>query len=150
MQLDAVEFCDDLPSADEFFELFATTGWNATYKVDANDLEAALKSSWKAVSAYSSAQLLGFGRMLSDGLLYAILLDVIVDPDFRPKGIGGEIVRRLVRDCIDANIRDIQLFSAVGKVNFYERLGFVVRHADSPGMRFSSLSDSSRLPRLSG
>ena len=73
---------------------------------------------------------------MSDGVLYAVLVDVIVHPEFQRRGIGAEIVKRLVDACIEAGIREIQLFSATGKTQFYERLGFQVRSAQAPGMRY--------------
>jgi ribosomal protein S18 acetylase RimI-like enzyme len=119
------------------FRTFETTGWNAGYKVNAADLSRALSASWSTLSAYLSERLVGFGRVMSDGVLYAVLFDVIVHPDFRDQGIVSEITRRLVQNCVGAGIRDIQLFCAPGKVEFYERLGFQVRPAGAPGMRFN-------------
>ena len=131
-----VEYLTSAPDPAEYASLFETTGWNARYKVNAEELSAALTASWSTVSAYVSGGLVGFGRTMSDGVLYAVLVDVIVHPEFQRRGIGAEIVKRLVDGCIEAGTREIQLFSATGKIQFYERLGFQVRSAQAPGMRY--------------
>src|ERR1700688_4153192 len=95
----AVEYRTSLPTPAEYAQLFETTGWNARYKVSAEDLSNALSASWSSVSAYESGRLVGFGRTMSDGVLYAVLFDVIVHPDFQRQGIGREIVRQLVVGC---------------------------------------------------
>jgi GNAT superfamily N-acetyltransferase len=76
----------------------------------------------------------GTGLVLSDGAMHALIVDVIVLPEMRGHGVGTEIMKRLVARCREAGILQIQLFSARGKRGFYERLGFVARPDDGPGM----------------
>lgn len=132
-----VEYEDELPSSLEYAELFETTGWNKVYKASPNALGEALQNSWNTVSAYESGRLVGFGRVVSDGVLYAMVYDLIVIPSHQGKGIGSEILSRLIQNCRAAGIRDIQLFCTAGKSDFYKRLGFEELTADSPGMRLS-------------
>ena len=129
-----VTYRDELPSTSMFTELFETTGWNRIYKASSTALEEALHHSWYSISAYESEQLVGFGRVVSDGILHAMIYDLIVTPSCQGRGIGSEILSRLVQNCRTAGIRDVQLFSAAGKSSFYERFGFAARGADSPGM----------------
>ena len=68
--------------------------------------------------------------------MHAIIYDVIVHPDHQRRGIGREIMQRLVQRCLDVQIGVIQLFCAKGKQAFYEQLGFVVRPDDAPGMQY--------------
>ena len=77
--------------------------------------------------------------MLSDGVLHALIVDVIVRPDVRGQVIGTEIMKRLVARCQEAGVLQVQLFSARGKRDFYERLGFVARPDDGPGMELGGL-----------
>jgi GNAT superfamily N-acetyltransferase len=142
MSASLVDYRSDWPDPAEYAELFDTTGWNDRYQASAEDLDMALISSWATISAYLGGRLVGFGRAISDGVLYAVLFDVIVHPEYRRRGIGGEIVRRLVEECLAAGIRDLQLFCAAGAMPFYERRGFRVRPLDAPGMRFHRKRDS--------
>ena len=83
--------------------------------------------------------MVGCGRMLGDGLLHALILDMIVHPDFQGRGVGRAILDHLVLKCKESRIRDIQLFSAKGKAGFYEKYGFSPRSAAGPGMEIKFL-----------
>ena len=104
------------------------------YKADSKDLNQALDNSWRVVAAYQGSALVGIGRLVSDGVLCAMIYDMIVKPSYRGRGIGTAILEKLVKKCKDSGLRDIQLFSARGKVSFYRKRGFVERFADAPGM----------------
>jgi GNAT superfamily N-acetyltransferase len=123
------------PTPEEYFALFETTGWNDEYHLTTLDLAKALKESAFMVSAYDEGRLVGFGRVMSDSI-HALIYDLIVAPDYQRQGIGGEILEQLVRRCQEAHIRDIQLFSARGRREFYERHAFAARPDDAPGMQY--------------
>ncbi len=126
---------EQLPDKDEYFSLFTTTGWNQDYQVNADDLERANQNSWLVVSAYDEDKLVGFGRVVTDFVLHAMIFDMIVLPDYQGRGIGTMILTRLVNRCSERGIRDIQLFCAKGKRAFYEKNGFEARPEDAPGMQ---------------
>ncbi len=65
-----------------------------------------------------------------------MIYDLIVAPDYQRQGIGGEILDRLVKRCQEVHIREIQLFCARGKHEFYEQHGFEARPDDAPGMQY--------------
>ncbi len=130
-----IEYSTELPSIDDYWNLFETTGWNSEYNFVKTDLEEAINNSWFSVSAYHGHVLAGFGRIIADGVNHALIVDVIVHPDYQGRGIGSEVMRQLVEKCEEHHIRDIQLFAAKGKSGFYERLGFEKRPADAPGMQ---------------
>lgn len=131
-----IRYTNDLPPRQAYFTLFQTTGWNAEYQLTADELYRALQASWYLVCAYHGDHLIGFGRMTSDGVLHAMIYEMIVDPAYQGQGIGTEILKRLVDHCRLHRIRDIQLFCARGKRLFYEKNGFVARPDDAPGMQF--------------
>lgn len=94
------------------------------------ELEQAVRGSWLVVSAYSEGKLVGTGRVVSDGVFHALI----------GRGIGRAIMRRLIDRCRAAGIRDVQLFSAKGKAEFYRGLGFMERPAGAPGMDLKSVA----------
>ena len=122
------------PDPESYLRLFESTGWNRRYAVSPTELARALEDSWHFVMAVDGDLLIGSGRVLSDGVLYALILDVIVDADFRARGIGREIMTRLLAEIREACIRDVMLFSAEGASGFYERFGFEARVGHAPGM----------------
>jgi GNAT superfamily N-acetyltransferase len=126
---------EQLPDKDEYFSLFATTGWNEDYKASPDDLERTNRNSWLVVSAYDEDKLVGFGRVVTDFVLHAMIYDMIVLPDYQGRGIGTMIMERLLNRCREQGIRDVQLFCAKGKRGFYERNGFEARAEDAPGMQ---------------
>ncbi len=129
-----MEYSEKLPTAIQFFELFETTGWNTKYELTKEELYSALENSWYSISYFNNNQLIGFGRIICDGIVHALILDVIIHPDHQGKGIGKKIMDRLVTKCKEHKVRDIQLFSAKNKAGFYEKLGFKNRVEHSPGM----------------
>jgi GNAT superfamily N-acetyltransferase len=129
-----IEFRAEIPDPLAFVRLFATTGWDPPGRLTVAAAAEALAPTWYAVSAYEGERLVGTGRIIGDGVLHALLVDVIVDPAYRHSGIGSLIVERLVAECRRLRIVDVQLFCAQGVRPFYERLGFAARPDDAPGM----------------
>jgi GNAT superfamily N-acetyltransferase len=136
----AIEYRAELPTPEEFERLFRSSGWTEAYAVPADRLAATLPSAWYAVCARHGGQVVGTGLVLSDGVLHALIVDVIVLPEMRGRGIGTEIMKRLLARCEEAGVLQVQLFSARGKRGFYERLGFVARPDDGPGMELRGQS----------
>jgi ribosomal protein S18 acetylase RimI-like enzyme len=134
----SVFFDDKLPAIKKYWDLFQTTGWNQEYNFSIQDLAEAIQNSWYAVSIYDSNDsndLIGFGRVIADGVHHALIVDLIIHPDYQAKGLGSKLLARLVQKCKDNKIRDIQLFAAKDKFAFYEKYGFEKRPSDAPGMQ---------------
>jgi spermidine synthase len=69
-------------------------------------------------------RIVGMGRALSDGASDAYIQDVFVEKTHRGRGIGAEIVRRLVLRLKADRLGWIGLIAAEGTYPFYEGLGF--------------------------
>ena len=82
-------FSSELPEEDQVFNLFLTTGWNEAYQITSAEFMVALRNSWYCCSAYKEGYLAGFGRIVCDGVLHALILDLIVDPGCQGMGLGG-------------------------------------------------------------
>jgi GNAT superfamily N-acetyltransferase len=130
-----IELREQVPDKDEYFSLFNTTGWNKDYNASPDDLERANQNSWLVIAAYDGNKLVGFGRVVTDFVLHAMIFDMIILPDYQGQGIGTMILGRLVDRCLEQGIRDIQLFCAEGMRVFYEKNGFEARAVDAPGMQ---------------
>lgn len=127
---------EEVPGKNDYWDLFNETGWNEDYQFTINDLEKAISNSWYAVSAYFENKLVGFGRIISDGIHHALIVDMIINKDYQGMGIGRNILTMLINKCIDHNVRDIQLFAATDKFGFYEKLNFTKRPNNAPGMQY--------------
>jgi N-acetylglutamate synthase-like GNAT family acetyltransferase len=130
-----IDFSADPPAPEKYYALFMTTDWNEEYCFSKEEIERSILNKWYAVSAYSGEKLIGTGSILSDGIQHALIVNMIVHPDFRNQGIGTAILRLLVDKCKESGIRDIQLFAARNKHTFYQKFGFVARPPNAPGMQ---------------
>jgi GNAT superfamily N-acetyltransferase len=130
----AIEYRSERPTPEEFEPWYRSSGWTEALETTAERLAAALPGAWYAICARRAGEIVGTGLVLSDGAMHALIVDVIVAPEMRGRGIGTEIMKRLIARCREAGVLQVQLFSASGKRGFYERLGFVARPDDGPGM----------------
>lgn len=131
-----IKYSQQLPDIDKYYSLYLETGWDDYLSVSKNEIAKSLRQSFTCISAYAADELIGFGRVVSDGVIYAAVYDVIVKKKYKNKGIGKEIVKMLLAECKKFNIRSIHLFAAKGTQEFYEKIGFVTRTADAPGMKY--------------
>lgn len=110
-----------------FFE-----GWATPLTADEH-LEL-LRAATHVVLAIEDGQVVGFVNALSDGVLSAYIPLLEVLPPWRGRGIGGELVRRLLSEIGRLYMIDVMCDADV--LPFYQRLGFqqasggVLRHYD--------------------
>ncbi|BAZ43715.1 glycosyl transferase family protein [Chondrocystis sp. NIES-4102] len=129
--------CQILPSQLE--DLCNAVGWQ---RRPLEQVEQALGNSFAYVSAWyiqpDQEKLVGFARAVSDGIFQAILLDIVVDPNFQGCGLGTTLVNNLLQQLKLAGIRDIALFASPHLVDFYHRLGFVAQPHNLQWMLWSA------------
>lgn len=108
---------------EELRQLYLSAGWITPEDAGAF-LEPVLKHSAVAAGVFDGEKLVGFGRALSDNCSDAYIQDVVVAPDHRKRGIGGMIVRRIVRELRERGVDWIGLVGEPGTEHFYAGLGF--------------------------
>lgn len=86
------------------------------------DLALVFGNSMYRAFAREGGRLVGAGRVLADGRDCAYLCDVAVHPDHQGRGLGRDLIERLLGRC--RGHRKIILYAVPGKEGFYERLGF--------------------------
>ena len=88
-----------------------------------DEIERQLASAWRVVAAYDgTGAMAGFARAVSDGVAYAYLADVHVDPAHRGHGLGVAVVREIVHGAGASEFRwTLHTKDAHG---LYERFGF--------------------------
>ena len=139
----AIDYREQIPPVMDYDRLFETTGWNTSYQAGPQELLQAISESWYVLSAYESDRLVGFGRIISDGVLYALICDLIVNPACQGQGIGSTLLNKLIEHCRRQGIRVIWLFAAKGKSAFYKKFGFLKRPPGAPGMQLKNTPDDS-------
>ncbi len=86
------------------------------------DLQVSFSNSMFKCFVYDADKLIAAGRALADGVDCSYICDVAVHPDYQGKGLGKQVVTKLVE--FSKNHRKIILYAAVGKEPFYRKLGF--------------------------
>lgn len=100
-----------------------------------------LSRSLAYVTAYNEDELVGFVNLAWDGGEHAFLLDTLVHPDFRHRGIGSELVRQAIQEASLRNIKWVHVDFEPHLRGFYAGCGFRPTEAglvrldvDSPGL----------------
>lgn len=91
---------------------------------DPESIERAIQATELMVLAWDEDRLVGSTRVITDGVYYATIWDVIVHPDYRGQGVGYRMVEAAVDPFRHRGFSYIALYSVVGVEPFYERLGF--------------------------
>lgn len=120
----AIICTSELKNELDLYKLYEELDWNDFLKLDASQLNQAMKQSWLVIYAYDGDTLVGTGRIVSDGVINAYLCGLGVSITYRNKGIGTEISRQLVDACKKNNLH-IQFFCEKHLVPYYEKQGFV-------------------------
>ena len=105
----------DLP-LDPLVALYRANAWSSA------ETGEAMRCSHSVVTAWAEDRLVGLGNTLSDGHLVVYYPHLLVHPDFRRRGIGAEILRRLRRRY---EALHMHILVADGRsVGFFEKCGF--------------------------
>ena len=112
----------------EFNLLYDLVGWGS---YDENISRKALENTYYSVSVYDNEKIIGFGRIIGDGICFMYIHDVMVDPKYQNRKIGTMIMNKLVDEVKkiekeNPNIRTY-LGASRGKEKFYEKFGFIKR-----------------------
>jgi len=75
-----IRFTQEAPGATEFQRLYGSTGWAGGVEREPEFYARALAGSWAQCAAYDGEELVGFGRVISDGVLHAFITEMIVLP----------------------------------------------------------------------
>lgn len=126
------ELINSLPTPGEYDNLRRSAGWNLSCpKVMLKGLNGSLYS----ILARSDQLTVGMGRIIGDGGMFFLVVDILVLPEYQGRGIGSAIVGRLIEWVkVNAPCNSlVWLFAAEGREGFYERFGFEKRPASGKG-----------------
>ncbi|MEL7128358.1 MAG: GNAT family N-acetyltransferase [Pseudomonadota bacterium] len=111
----------------------AAEGWG---KIDIEVAEASLAAGVFSACLYEDGRLIGFGRVIGDGVLYFYVQDLIVRPPHRGRGLGRRLMEHLLSKIKAAAApgASVCLMASKGREDFYRSFGFTVR----PNARFGA------------
>lgn len=111
--------------AEEIVALYQAGGWWQESAENRRRIEPMIRGSFCFMVAHlEDGRAIGMARVISDGASDAYIQDVVVFPEYRGRGIGRELIRRLTAFCRERGIGWIGLVAEPGTVPFYQSLGF--------------------------
>ena len=119
---------ENVNSIEEFNYLYDAVGWGS---YDEKVLEKALANTMYSVSVYDDDKIIGYGRIIGDGICFLYIHDVMVAPKYQNKKIGSQIMNKLLEKVNQKKLENpyvrVYLGASNGKEKFYERFGFITR-----------------------
>lgn len=69
-------------------------------------------------------ELIGFTRVLTDGVYKAVIFDVVIRSDYQGKGLGKQLMNTVLEHERIQPVEHVELYCGTDKLRFYEQLGF--------------------------
>ena len=119
---------ENVNSVEEFNYLYDSVGWGS---YDEKVSEKALNNTYYSVSIYDDNKIIGYGRLIGDGICFMYIHDVMVIPKYQNKKIGTSIMNKLLGKIeeIKKENPDLRVYlgASKGKEGFYKKFGFIER-----------------------
>ena len=119
---------ENINSIEEFNYLYDAVGWGS---YDEKVSEKALANTMYSVSVYDDDKIIGYGRIIGDGICFLYIHDVMVIPKYQNKKVGSQIMNKLLEKVNQIKRENpyvrVYLGASKGKEKFYERFGFITR-----------------------
>lgn len=113
------------PPASAVDALRAAVGWDPS----PIPYDRLLDASYTHFSVHSGSRLVAFLSVISDGVCDALLVDIMVHPEFQRRGLGQALVRKAVHDLISDGIGFIQVVFEPRLEPFYLSCGSEITKA---------------------
>ena len=119
---------ENIKNAEEFNLLYNAVGWGA---YDEKITQKALDNTFYSVSVYDDNIIIGYGRIIGDGICFLYIQDIMVKPEYQNNKIGTTIMNKLLEKIneIKKENPDLRVYLGASKnrEKFYEKFGFVKR-----------------------
>lgn len=137
-----IKIKENINNVDEFNLLYDLVGWGA---YDKEISRKALNNTYYSVSVYDDNKIIGYGRLIGDGICFMYIHDVMVAPEYQNKNIGTRIMNKLVEkvEAIKRENPDMRVYlgASKGKEGFYKKFGFIERQAAGLGAGMIYIND---------
>jgi predicted GNAT family N-acyltransferase len=121
-------------SVDDYNNLRKSAGWN---EIEKNQALTGINNSMFIISAAVDNKTVGVTRVVGDGGYIAVIVDVIVLPDFQRNGIGKTMMKKAM-EFIKSTIKEnqcvfVNLMASKDREPFYSQFGFETRPNEKLG-----------------
>ncbi len=129
-----MKILENIDNVKEFNELYDAVGWGS-YEEEIS--KKALSNNIYSVSIYDNNNIIGYGRIIGDGIVFLYIHDIMVKPEYQGKGIGKTIMNKLLDKIhelqkVNPDLRTY-LGASKGKEEFYKKCGFITREEANLG-----------------
>ena len=107
-------------SAKQVAGLRRSVGWNGMESCYANPV----MSSYYHIACYDGEKLVGYVDTVSNGVTDAYIQDLMVDPAYQGRGIGTNLMNRVIAKLKENKIYMISVVYEEKLLPFYKRFGF--------------------------
>ena len=108
-------------SAKKIADLRESVGWNRMESCYSDSR----MISFYHIACYDGDRLIGYVDSTSNGLTDAYIQDLMVDPDYQSKGIGTELMKRIISGLKEREIFMVScIYGTPDLSEFYKRFGF--------------------------
>ena len=123
-----MKILENIDNVEEYNYLFDIVGWGSYLKEISKK---ALSNNIYSVSIYDNDNIIGYGRLIGDGIIFLYIHDVMVKPEYQGKGIGKTIMQKLLSKVEELRKENpdllLYLGASKGKEDFYRKFGFITR-----------------------
>lgn len=106
----------------QLIQLYKNTGWG---KRSIDDTKNCVQGSQICIGILDQDNnLIGFTRIITDFIYKALVLDVMVDADFRGKGLGQKLMRSVKEHEKLQKVKQFELYCVSEMEAFYSNFGF--------------------------
>lgn len=132
-----MEFIENNLTYEDYIALRASVDWNI---FDEGQTRTCVSNSTYTITAVDDGKVIGMARMIGDGM-YFLIADVVVRPEYQGKGIGSQIMDKMIeyveKLTPEGGRSSVTLLSVSGKEEFYMKKGFKLLPHEfcGPGMR---------------
>ena len=106
--------------AQSISELRKAVGWNGMLR----SLSDVRMTSFVHIAVYDDDKLVGYADSVSNGVTDAYIQDVAVLPQYQGKGIGSELMRKMIAEISERGVYMISVVYEPSLSGFYQRFGF--------------------------
>jgi ribosomal protein S18 acetylase RimI-like enzyme len=128
-----VQYFSRKPTIEEYQLLQKSSGWDKKQVISPKRMKMSINSSPVCVVAKDKGKIVGMVRLSGDLAMYGYIQDTIVIPEFKGKGIGTQLMKRLLRKVEGLEGYLIGVCPSKVSVSLYSKFGLIERGVQKEG-----------------
>lgn len=111
-----MKILENINNVKEFNELYDAVGWGS---YEDSISTKALQNTFYSVSIYDNDNIIGYGRIIGDSVVFLYIHDIMVKPEYQNKGIGKIIMNKLLEKINEVKLeKNMQNYIVNNYINY--------------------------------